>query len=159
MDETLATIYLETSVISYLTARPSRDMPTAVRQSYTREWWDSVDKSLVVTSSLVAEEISKGDPEAAAKRLACITDIKLLEVTVDAQNLAKQLMASNLVPSTEPEDALHIAIATLSRCTYLMTWNFSHFVGPVPKAKLMFALREWGYQPPLFTTPEEFMES
>ncbi|WP_373508859.1 hypothetical protein [Thiocapsa sp.] len=62
------------------------------------------------------------------------------------------------LPSTEAEDALHIALATVSSARYLVTWNFAHLVGPDEKLKVLDALRTCSYRPPLLTTPEELLE-
>ncbi len=62
------------------------------------------------------------------------------------------------MPATEPEDALHIAIATVAETHYLVTWNFAHLVGPDAKLKLLDTLRACGKNPPLLTTPEELLE-
>jgi predicted nucleic acid-binding protein len=152
-------IYVETSVISYLTSRTSRDSLTAGRQAATQEWWDGLDKNNIRISDLVIKEIAKGDSQAAAKRLASVADLQVLALHEQAESLANRLMDAGLVPKTEPEDAAHIALATLHGCTYLATWNFSHFVGPEPKYRLFSALQAWGYSPPLFGTPEELLES
>ena len=151
-------VYLETSVISYLTARPSRDAVTAVRQILTHEWWESVDRSRVWVSELVLAEVGRGDPHAAQRRLALVAGLQCLPEPANVVSLAMRLMDADVVPMTEPEDATHIALATLSQATYLVTWNFSHFVGPEAKFKVFAALRDWGYTPPLFTTPEELLE-
>jgi len=151
-------VYLETSVISYLTARPSRDAVTTARQILTHEWWESVDRSCVWVSELVLAEVSRGDPQAAQRRLALIAGLQCLSEQANAVTLAMRLMDAGVVPMTEPEDATHIALATLSQATYLVTWNFSHFVGPDAKFKVFGALRDWGYTPPLFATPEELLE-
>jgi hypothetical protein len=58
-------IYLESSVVSYLANRPSRDVRTALRQLITNEWWESIDRSTVWVSKLVIDEVSKGNHEAA----------------------------------------------------------------------------------------------
>jgi len=151
-------IYLETSVVSYLTSRPSRDAVTAVRQLLTHEWWESVDKTRVWVSELVLAEIARGDPQAASRRLALVSDLPCLSEQIGTSLLAVRLMEAGVVPFTEPEDATHIALACLSKATYLVTWNFSHFVGPESKYKVFTALRDWGYTPPLFATPEEMLE-
>jgi len=151
-------VYLETSVISYLTARPSRDAVTTARQILTHEWWESADRSCIWVSELVLAEVSRGDPHAAQRRLALIAGLQCLPEQANAVTLAMRLMDAGVVPMTEPEDATHIALATLSQATYLVTWNFSHFVGPDAKFKVFGALRDWGYTPPLFATPEELLE-
>ncbi len=83
----------------------------------------------------------------------------MLEGHADSPALARQLTDAGLVPATEPEDALHIAEATLARMDYVATWNFAHFVNVSAKYKLVQALAAWGFAPPLFATPEELLES
>jgi hypothetical protein len=153
-------VYLETSVVSYLTARPTRDLVVAARQLWTREWWDIASQSWTLRiSDLVLEEASRGDPGAALLRLNALRGIETLPITPDAEILASQLIDLQALPATEPEDALHVALATVSAAHYLVTWNFAHLVGPDAKLKLLDALRTCGYRPPLLTTPEELLES
>jgi hypothetical protein len=112
-------------VISYLTARPSRDSIIAARQMLTRLWHESVVREQLHLSGLVIEEITQGDAQAAARRVEICKD---------------------WVPATEPEDAAHIALATLHEMDYLATWNFAHFVSPDAKYKVFLALSQWGVQ-------------
>ncbi|HYN77429.1 MAG TPA: hypothetical protein VES73_06530 [Lamprocystis sp. (in: g-proteobacteria)] len=67
-------------------------------------------------------------------------------------------MQDGAIPVTEPEDALHIAIATISQVRYLVSWNFAHLVGPDTKLRLLDTLRALGYTPPLLATPEKLLE-
>jgi predicted nucleic acid-binding protein len=152
-------IYLETSVVSYLSSRPSRDGVSASRQALTHEWWETVDKSTVYVSDLVIKEISRGDSGAAARRMEFIEGLAVVPQHLETNHLAERLMQAGVVPQTEPEDATHIALATLHGFKYLVTWNFSHFVSPEAKFKVFSALRDWGYAPAFFTTPEELLES
>jgi PIN domain len=152
-------IYLETSVVSYLSSRPSRDGVSASRQALTHEWWEAVDKTTVYVSDLVIKEVSCGDPAAAVRRMGLIKSLPLVPQHDDTDDLAARLMRSGVVPRTEPEDATHIALATLHGFKYLFTWNFSHFVSPEAKFKVFSALRDWGHQPAFFATPEELLES
>jgi predicted nucleic acid-binding protein len=151
-------IYLESSVVSYLANRPSRDMLVAARQSLTHEWWESLDKSQVYVSELVAVEVARGDSQAAARRLQFIEGLQRIDSHPAAFELSKRLMNAGVVPKEEAEDALHIAIATLHGFKFLATWNFSHFVGPEPKLRVMTTLQNWGYTPSLLITPEEYLE-
>ena len=152
-------IYIETSVVSYLTARPSRDIVIAARQMWTREWWDRASqRGTLRISDLVLEEVSRGDSYAAALRIHALRGIEALSTTSEAQTLATRLIEMQALPPTEPEDALHIALATVSGAHYLVTWNFAHLVGPDVKLKLLDTLRTCGYRPPLLTTPEELLE-
>jgi len=129
-------VYIETSVISYLTARTSRDVLTAARQTWTREWWAVAHQHWeLAASELVVEESARGDPAAAQQRLAALAPIELLPITQEMQVFAQALIAAGAIPATEPEDALHIAVATLSGAHYLASWNFAHLVGPDCKIK------------------------
>lgn len=155
----LPIVYVETSVVSYLTARPSRDLVIASRQMWTREWWDGASQSWTLRiSDLVLEEASRGDSYAAALRVNALRGIETLPMTMDAETLATRLIDLQALPPTEPEDALHIALATVSAAHYLVTWNFAHLVGPDVKLKLIDTLRACGYRPPLLATPEELLE-
>lgn len=104
------------------------------------------------------EEASRGDARAAARRIDALRGIDGLPITPDAEVLASKLIDLRALPSTEAEDALHIALATVSSARYLVTWNFAHLVGPDAKLKVLDALRTCGYRPPLLTTPEELLE-
>jgi predicted nucleic acid-binding protein len=152
-------VYIETSVVSYLTARPSRDLVIAARQMWTREWWELASQSWTLRiSDLVLEEASRGDSGAAALRIEALRGIEALPITPEAEILAARLIERQALPPTEPEDALHVALATVSAAHYLVTWNFAHWVGPDTKLKLLDTLRACGYCPPLLTTPEELLE-
>lgn len=153
------TIYVETSVVSYLTARPSRDLVTAARQTLTRDWWEQApERWELAISALVIEEAAKGDPTAANRRLQVLRDLPSLPICAQAKGLAKSLIQSGIVPASEPEDALHVAIATVCKTRYLLTWNFAHLAGPDAKQRLLDGLWTLGYTPPLLTTPEELLE-
>lgn len=152
------TYYLETSVISYLTSRQSRDTVLAARQLCTKEWWAQTAHSDIWVSALVIAEISRGDAMAASLRKQFVSHLLLVDAHPDAAALAQRLMAAKVVPETEAEDATHIALATLAGFDYLVTWNFSHFVSPQAKYQVFKALDSWGYKPALFATPEELLE-
>lgn len=152
-------IYIETSVISYLTARPSRDVLTAARQTWTREWWERAgDLWTMAVSELVLEEAARGDPVAAAERLNALRGLDVLPVSGEARVFARRLIEVGALPPSEPEDALHIALATVVGARYLVSWNFAHLVGPDAKVKLLDAVRGCDKTPALLTTPEELLE-
>jgi predicted nucleic acid-binding protein len=130
----------------------------AARQALTHDWWEGLDKSQVWVSEAVAVEVAKGDPQAAARRLEWIAGLAKVDMHPDAFDLSQRLMQAGVVPPTEPEDALHIALATVHGFRFLVTWNFSHFVGVEPKLRVMTTLQNWGYPPTLLITPEEYVE-
>ena len=123
-------IYIETTVISYLSSRPARDLRSAARQEWTQDFWLwATEPTDLFTSELTRIEAGRGDSEAAAKRLAYADVCTVIEETEAARKLSKQLIEHKAIPSTEPEDALHFVIATLAKMDYVASWNFSHLVG------------------------------
>ena len=152
-------IYVETSVISYLTSRPSSNVMLLARQQFTRELWDlQPDHFEAWLSPLVLDEASQGDPQAAAARVHTCRGLPELEITTEVKAFAQPLVNTGAVPTTEPEDALHIALATLHAVNYIASWNFAHMVGPAAKFKLQNKISQLGYRPPIIATPEEIFE-
>ena len=121
------TAYIETSVVSYLTARPSRDLVIAAYQQITREWWrDAPRRFELVTSELVVSEAAAGDVRASRARLKMLEDISLLGTNEETQALAEKLLDIGAIPPKAADDAAHIAIAVTNGVDYLVTWNFRH---------------------------------
>ena len=106
-------VYIETTVPSYLTAWPSRDLIRAAHQHVTREWWGRRKAFDLVASALVIEECEAGDPTAAAARLAALDGLPLVAVTDAAVELAKALVADVPLPPRAAADALHVAAAAV----------------------------------------------
>ena len=154
------TVYIETSVVSYLTARPSRDLITAAYQQITREWWHTAESRFSLTASaLVQDEAARGDPEAARARLRALESATLLQITQDARRLARTLLAAGVVPQTAAADALHLAVAAAHGADYLVTWNFRHIANPAVRIRLERACRDAGYEPPVICSPNELLEA
>ena len=117
-------IYLETTIISYLAARPSRDLITAAHQQVTRDWWQNRRRDFdLFSSQLVIQESSAGDAAVAKTRLQLLSDISLVQVNVDCVSLSRALVEKGPIPEKAAVDALHIAIATVHGMDYLLTWN------------------------------------
>jgi hypothetical protein len=150
-------VYLETSVISYLTARPSKNVIEAGHQQSTYEFWDRHGEFDLFVSELVLTECAAGDPEAANKRLAALHGIQLLEITAYSIELAKDLVAVGIVPPKAAEDALHISIATVHFADYLLTWNCRHIANPEIQAQIADNFRPKGLLLPFICTPEELI--
>jgi predicted nucleic acid-binding protein len=150
------TVYVETSVISYLTARVSRDIVSAARQQLTQEWWDlrSDDFDLFV-SPVVIDEAIRGDSKAAARRMEVVRHISKLELTDKTAKLSVALMEAGALPTKAKDDALHIAIATVCRMDYLLTWNCKHIDNAVMKSVMRRVCEEHGLTCPEICTPEE----
>ena len=151
-------VYVETSVISYLTSRPSRDVVIAGHQQTTHEWWeDSFAHFHLVASQLVVQECSAGDEKAVQERLKVLESVELLEVTEEAINLAQALITQGTVPKKAAEDALHIAIAVTNGIDYLVTWNCKHIANAVMRNKIDKVCRLNNYEPVTICTPEELL--
>lgn len=160
MNNMKARVYLETTVVSYLTAWPSRDIVVAAHQQITRDWWKTcLDRFDVVASELVVQESSEGDEEAAKDRLAVLNKLPLLQVSEAALNLARQLVATGAVPPTAADDALHLAIAAVNGVEYFVTWNCRHLANATMREQIEAACRAAGYRPPVICTPEELLEN
>lgn len=149
-------VYVETSVISYLTARVSRDLVSAARQQLTQEWWDnSRQKFELFVSPLVSDEALRGDLEAAGRRMEILRDIPELTLTDDAASLAGRLMQAGALPEKAKDDAVHIAIAAVCQMDYLLTWNCRHIDNAVMKPVMRKICAEQGFVCPEICTPEE----
>jgi len=153
------TVYLETTIASYLTAWPSRDLVTAAHQQLTGEWWQTRrDEFEMFVSRLVLQEASGGDPGAAARRLAVLNDLPILEVTEEAASLAQELVRKVPLPARAAVDALHIAIAVVHGIDYLLTWNCTHIANAALRTEIEAVSRAHGYASPVICTPEELLE-
>ena len=151
--------YIETTVISYLSAHPSRDVVIAGHQQVTRDWWRGASKRFeLVASQLVLAEAASGDPGAARRRLAVVDSLMLLDATDEALSLAQELVRSGGIPVTSPEDAAHIAIAVANGVEFLVTWNCRHIANAALRARIETVCRDKGYEPAVICTPEELME-
>ncbi len=152
-------VYIETSVISYFVARPSRDIIIAANQQATQEWWRTRKKDFeIYVSQLVIQEAGAGDVEAATSRLDALENIPLLDILDDAIRLAEKLVEQKAIPEKASEDALHIALSAVHGMEYLLTWNFKHIANATMRANVELVCRLNGYEPPIICTPLELME-
>ena len=154
-----ATVYLETTIPSYLAARPSRDLITAAHQQLTLEWWSRRRSAFeLYISELVLQEVTLGDADTAQRRLAYLAGIPSLAIAPTAEQFAASLLSSGLVPTNAPADALHIAIAAVHGVDFLLTWNIRHLANAATRRRIDSACRVAGFVPPVLCTPEELME-
>lgn len=155
----MSKVYIETSIISYLAARPSRDVIVAAHQQITDEWWHTQkDKFDLFASQLVRDEAQAGDPKASQKRLSFFDAIAMLEVTEEALKLAEDLVAKGPLPPNVVEDAIHIAVTVTNGIDYLLTWNCKHLANAAMRNKIESICRTNGYEPAIICTPEELQE-
>lgn len=153
-----AKVYIETTIPSYLTARPSRDVITMGHQQITLEWWER-DRELfdLYISQFVLDECSSGDPAMAKARLELLGGVALLEISDGAIELSKRLVDRGPLPEKAKTDALHIAIAASNAMDYLLTWNMKHIANAFMKRAIDQKCREVGFEPPVICTPEELL--
>ena len=152
-------VYVETTVLGYLTSWPSGDLLVASRQKITRDWWRyALGAFQLVASELVHREASAGDDQAIQARLEALKALPVLAVSQRAEDFARALVAGGAVPPTEPEDALHIALAVVNGIEYLVTWNFKHIANAVMRSKIQGVCIAEGYDPSTICTPEELLE-
>jgi hypothetical protein len=149
-------VYIETSVISYLTSRPSRDVVIAGRQAISQDWWQYERQRFELRiSALVEEEISRGDSFAAARRLEFVAGVPSLAIAENAVELAQHLIGKGSIPKGSEEDALHIAISATQGVEYLLTWNFKHINNAETKQQIVKIVESFGYTCPQLCSPEE----
>ena len=147
-------IYVETTIPSYLTARPSRDLVRSAHQQVTRDWWDFKRADFDLhTSQLVIQEAGAGDPIAAAERLKILQGIPILGTDPTAERLADELVRHVPLPAKAAVDSLHIAIAVVNRIDFLISWNCRHIANPVLQTSIESICRTHGYEPTILTTP------
>jgi hypothetical protein len=154
-----ASVYVETTIPSYLAARPSRDLITAAHQQLTLDWWHTRRAAFqLYVSELVLQEAALGDSDLAKRRLAHLEGIPTLAVAAPAQGLARSLVGSGLLPARAAADALHSGIAAANGVDYLLTWNIRHLANATMRRRIEDACRAAGFAAPVLCTPEELME-
>ncbi len=156
-------LYVETSIVSYLTARPSSNLITVGRQQLTGQWWERErdDYDLfydLFISEFVASEAADGDPEAAQLRLNALTGIPEVELPPEARALARDLVEPGPLPAKAAVDAFHIAASVAGGAAYLLTWNFKHLANAALRKRIEAVCRSRGYEPPVICTPEELSQ-
>lgn len=156
MDAIKPIVYIESSVISYLASRPSRDVVVAGRQAITHDWWENQRQRFELrVSAIVEEEVSRGNSSAALNRLNLIEDIPRLSLSDEATNIAELLLTKAAVSRSSEVDALHIGIATAQGADYLLTWNFKHINNAEMKSAITQIIESYGFVCPQICSPEE----
>jgi len=151
-------IYIESTIPSYVVARPARDLLQAARQQLTLDWWDlKRDQHELFTSQIVLDEIAAGEREMAKRRLELIAGLTVLDLTPDAETLADRILHSGLLPVTADGDAAHIALATVHKLDILLTWNCRHIANAAIVGRLRRLVETQGHTLPEIYTPEELL--
>ena len=152
------TVYIETSILGYLTARSTKSLILAANMEITKDWWELRRSAFTLyASEAVLDEAMRGDPEIAAQRLEMLRDFPLLALNQAVQGLAAQFLARSNLPSKAEVDAIHIAAATVHGMDYLLTWNCRHIANAQIQGKLAEISLDSGYVLPVLCTPNELM--
>ena len=152
----LPRVYIETTIVSYLSARDSRDVVSLARKQITTEWW-KVRRSLFspCVSSVVLDEAGRGDEAAANKRIRFIADLPLLDFNRKSIQLAEAFIVEGALPEIAADDAAHIAVCAVHCVPYLLTWNFRHIANASKREQLSSICTRHGLPLPVICTPEE----
>jgi predicted nucleic acid-binding protein len=151
-------VYLKTTIPSYLASKPSRDLVVAAHQEATRQWWEVRRAAFdLYMSELVVQEIRSGDKAAASRRLQFLVDVHILALTEEVLELAQDLVQGGPIPQKASGDAIHIAAATIYHCDYLVTWNCRHIANAELHRVMRQVVERSGYDLPIICTPEELM--
>ena len=153
------TVYLETSIFGYLTARSTTDLILAANTKVTQDWWNTRRSSFTLyASELVEDEAARGDKKIANQRLDLLKSIMYLDITEEATELAREFLQKSNLPLKAANDSLHIALATVYGLDYLLTWNCKHMANAQIQKKLSQISFEFGYELPVICTPYELIE-
>jgi predicted nucleic acid-binding protein len=151
-------LYLETSVVSYLTARPAPDLNTAAHQQITVEWWDTKRKNFdIYISKVVMKEASAGNDEAAERRVKLLKPLRMLPITGKVVELARALCERHSLPTKATDDAFHIALAAVHGIHFLLTWNCTHINNVATIEQIRQVCAEHNCICPVICTPDELI--
>jgi predicted nucleic acid-binding protein len=151
-------VYIETSVISYLTSKMSRDLIIAAHQQITQDWWENYRSEFdLYVSELVISEASAGNAKAVKKRLQILYPLPRVVSNKHVLELARKIIADRVLPPKATDDAFHIAIASVHQMDYLLTWNCKHIANAHIQKNLRELIQQQGYESPVMCTPEELM--
>ena len=152
------TLYMETTIPSYLLAGPSRNKIASVRQEITRAWWEQdATKYSVYISDVVIREAGKGDRKASDKRLTFLQAFPLLDTLPEIESVIVRYIKEKVVPFGSAEDAAHLAFASVHQIQYLCTWNFKHLANVMALRRLREVNDKLGLFTPQVCTPEQLM--
>jgi hypothetical protein len=151
-------VYVETTIVSYLTARPSRDPIREGQQQLTRLWWSTRRAAFdLFTSEIVVIEAAAGDPVAAKERLDALRPIPKIDILETAVDLSEELLAAAALPIVAARDSLHVGICAVNGIDYLLTWNCRHLANAVLRDRIEEVCESFGFRPPKICTPEELL--
>jgi hypothetical protein len=151
-------VYIETTIVSYLVARPSRDLLRSARQKFTRQWWNEERKNYhCITSNEVLREASRGDAEMIRLRLDALRDAGVFAVDEKALSLAENILKEKILPPAVLSDAIHASMSAIHGANFLLTWNCRHLANPHLLPQLRAFMARHKLTLPEVCTPLELM--
>ena len=154
----MPTLYVETSIVSYLRGRPSSQVVAAARQLLTQRWWGTERANYeLVTSQYVLDEAADGDSALAQSRLESLAGVPILPVEGAILDIAEEILRKAILPRSASVDALHIAMVAHHQVDYLLTWNCTHIANARILPKVFGVLDSAGLARPIICTPEELL--
>ena len=154
----MLSVYVETSIVSYLRERTADQIVAAARQVHTKRWWTRERKHYeLFASRFVLDEARLGSEDLAAARLEALRDIPLLDLSEPVFVLGTELLNRAALPEKARIDALHIAVAAIHKMDYLLTWNCKHIANARLVPRVNQIIEDQGYTPPYICTPEELL--
>ncbi len=149
-------VYVETTIVSYLTAWRSRDLIRAAQQQITRDWWAKRRADFeLYTSEIVLIEAAVGDPVAAQERMDVLLPIQKLDIPEIALDLSDALLSAAALPAVAARDAQHVGICAVNGMDYLLTWNCRHLANAALRDRIEEVCENFGYRAPKICTPDE----
>jgi len=150
-------VYVESSTISYLTARPTEEPIRKAKQILTKQWWEQRDCYELFVSRVIVEEIERGDKSAADLRVDSIQGIQFLQPNTDSERLTRGLLESGAFPRNVEMDASHVALAAVHGMNFVVTWNQRHIASNAKRLQIEAIIQGFGFQPPRLVTPEQLL--
>jgi hypothetical protein len=153
-------VYIETTIVSYLVARPSKDRILSAHQEITKKWWrERQPLYRCITSGEVLREAGIGDAEMVAKRLSCLSELRTIAVDAATEIQARSLLGTGLFAPEMWSDVLHLAAAMRGSADYLLTWNCRHLANAHIIRQLERKAAKSGWDLPTVCTPLGLMEN
>jgi hypothetical protein len=127
MQDTRKSLYIESTISSYLKKEDSKNPINYSRQLVTRAFWKTQrHKFRLVTSQAVLDECGEENQKYANERLEYLEGIELLEITDEVKSLAALYQPLLDIPDRAKMDCTHLAICDMHEIDYLISWNFAH---------------------------------
>lgn len=153
-----SSVYIETTVISYLLSRPSQNIKVAGEQLITQDWWNkTLPKLNPFISTFVLDEISVGDKEQVKKRIEVISKFEVLQQTSEVKEFAQVYIKTLQIPAKSKIDAFHLAIASIFEMDFIVSWNCKHIANPFLTNKIIKVNKDFSLPVPVICTPREML--